>query len=172
MKLSMNQKQLNWDLYYLKMADTVSSKSPCVKRKVGCVLVKNNMVKGTGFNWRPAQTDCDNEPCKRLNIESGLNQNDNLCCNHSEMNLLTFTSYEDRVGGTLYLTDAPCQLCSQLILGSQISRLVYYYSSNPKHNDGIELIKKMTAKSKRVELVPYNRFEEKPVGVTAKLRII
>lgn len=41
---------MNWDSYFLKICEAVSSKSPCMSRKIGAILVRENIVIATGFN--------------------------------------------------------------------------------------------------------------------------
>ena len=45
--------QLQWDLYYLRIAKTVSENSKCLSRKIGAVLVKDNSIISTGYNGPP-----------------------------------------------------------------------------------------------------------------------
>jgi len=42
-----NQK---WDTYFHKICESVASKSPCLSRKIGAILVKDKIVVATGFN--------------------------------------------------------------------------------------------------------------------------
>jgi dCMP deaminase len=44
------QKQLERDIYYLKIAKTISLRSKCMSRKIGSVLVKDDSIVGSGFN--------------------------------------------------------------------------------------------------------------------------
>lgn len=150
--------QKEWDLYFLQIAESVANKSRCVKRKVGTVIVdKYRRICATGFNDKPRNCDVDDMSCKRLNIPSGQQENI-LCCNHSESAALVFANFNDIQGGTIYVTCAPCPLCSLLILQSGIKRLVFYEDTRL---DGIALIREYTYKSKRLEIVSYKRFSQK-----------
>ena len=40
----------SWDKYFMAMADLDASRSTCIRRKVGAVLVKNRKVISTGYN--------------------------------------------------------------------------------------------------------------------------
>lgn len=42
--------QLERDLYYLRIAKTISLRSKCLSRKIGAVLVKNDSIISGGFN--------------------------------------------------------------------------------------------------------------------------
>ena len=39
-----------WDSYFHKICKAVSSKSPCLSRKIGAILVRDNIVIATGYN--------------------------------------------------------------------------------------------------------------------------
>lgn len=43
-----------WDEYFHAICATISNKSPCLSRKIGCIIVKDNRVVSTGYNG-PAQ---------------------------------------------------------------------------------------------------------------------
>lgn len=153
--------QKEWDLYFLQIAEAVAIKSRCVKRQVGTVIVdKNKRICATGFNDKPRHCDVDNIECKRLNIPSGQQENI-LCCNHSEASALIFANFNDIQDGTIYITCAPCSLCSLLILQSGIKRLVFYEDTRL---DGISLLKEYTFKSKRLEIVAYKKYSKSLVG--------
>jgi len=40
----------NWDTYFHDICDAVASKSPCLSRKIGAILVKDKVVIATGYN--------------------------------------------------------------------------------------------------------------------------
>lgn len=40
----------NWDYYFHKICKAVASKSPCLSRKIGAILVRDNIVIATGYN--------------------------------------------------------------------------------------------------------------------------
>lgn len=39
-----------WDTYFHSICEAVASKSPCLSRKIGAILVKDNIVVATGYN--------------------------------------------------------------------------------------------------------------------------
>lgn len=56
----------SWDEYWLLMAQAVSTRSVCLRRRVGAVLVQNNRIISTGYNGAPAgDLDCPDLPCPR-----------------------------------------------------------------------------------------------------------
>lgn len=51
--MEMEEERPNVDEYFMAMAHLVSTRSTCLRRKVGAVLVKNKMVLSTGYNGAP-----------------------------------------------------------------------------------------------------------------------
>ena len=45
------------DEYFMDMAELVSTRSTCLRRKVGAVIVKDKRVLSTGYNGSPKGTD-------------------------------------------------------------------------------------------------------------------
>jgi len=41
---------LKWDTYFHSICVAVASKSPCLSRKIGAILVKDHLIVSTGFN--------------------------------------------------------------------------------------------------------------------------
>ena len=44
---------MDWDTYFHKICESVSSKSPCLSRQVGAILVKDHSIVSTGYNGPP-----------------------------------------------------------------------------------------------------------------------
>ena len=42
-----------WDKYFMQLAHHVSKRTNCMKRAVGCVIVKENRITATGYNGTP-----------------------------------------------------------------------------------------------------------------------
>ena len=132
-------KQAKYDRAYLRMALEWAELSHCKRKKVGALIVKNNMIISDGYNGTPIGFDnsCeDNEG------------NTHWYVLHAEANaiLKTARSTHDCSGATLYLTLSPCRDCSKLIHQAGINRLVYInkYSDDAGLNflkeAGIEVI--------------------------------
>ena len=55
------------DEYFMEMAELVSSRSTCLRRKVGAVIVKEKRVLSTGYNGSPKGTKhCEELGCIRV----------------------------------------------------------------------------------------------------------
>ena len=61
--MTSNNKQQLLDRRYLRMAAIWAENSYCERRKVGCLLVKDNMIISDGFNGTPAgfENVCEDE---------------------------------------------------------------------------------------------------------------
>lgn len=129
--LEMNDKQLRYDLTYLKMAKVWSELSHCERKKVGVLIVKNGMIISDGYNGTPSGYDncCEND-----------NWETHWYTIHAESNAILKCARwgHSCEGATLYLTHSPCKDCSKSILQSGIKRVVY--SENYKDLEGVEFL--------------------------------
>jgi dCMP deaminase len=44
---------MSWDSYFLQLCKTVSTKSPCLSRQIGAILVRDKSIVSTGYNGPP-----------------------------------------------------------------------------------------------------------------------
>ncbi|AJU18980.1 Dcd1p [Saccharomyces cerevisiae YJM1401] len=119
----------SWDSYFMKLATLAASRSNCMKRRVGCVIVRECRVIATGYNGTPRHlTNCFNGGCPRCNDGDSRNLHTCLCL-HAEENAL-LEAGRDRVGqnATLYCDTCPCLTCSVKIVQTGISEVVYSQS--------------------------------------------
>ena len=126
-------KQERRDYLYMRMARTWSENSYCVRRKVGALLVKNQMIISDGYNGTPSgfENKCEDE--------NNVSYPDVL---HAEANAITKVARSNNSadGATLYVTASPCLECSKLIIQSGIRRVVY--GERYRITDGIDLLQK------------------------------
>ena len=126
-------KQQALDKRYMRMAMIWAENSYCDRRKVGALLVKDNMIISDGYNGTPSgfENKCEDE--------TGLTHPYVL---HAEANAITkiARSGNNSEGATLYVTSSPCIECSKLIIQSGITRVVFgeYY----RLQAGLDLLKK------------------------------
>lgn len=129
----MNEKQLELDKRYLRMARIWAENSYCTRRKVGALIVKDKMIISDGYNGTPSGFE---NVCE---LDNGTTKPYVL---HAETNAITkiAKSGNNSDGATLYVTASPCLECSKLIIQSGIRRVVY--SETYRLTDGIDLLKK------------------------------
>lgn len=136
-------KQQRRDYLYMRMAQTWAENSYCVRRKVGALLVKNQMIISDGYNGTPSGFE---------NICEDENNVSKPYVLHAEANALTKVARSNNSsdGATLYVTASPCLECSKLIIQSGIKRVVF--SDNYRIQDGIELLKRAGIEIVQIEI--------------------
>ena len=123
------QERPDWDEYFIRIAQVASTRSNCIKRKVGAVVVRDRRIISTGYNGTPRGTrNCNEGGCPRCNsLASSGTRLDECLCSHAEENAITQAAYHGTSvkGGTIYTTFAPCLMCSKMIINSGIQEVVY-----------------------------------------------
>jgi dCMP deaminase len=131
-------KRTSKDNYYLGIADSVLSRSTCLRRKYGAIIVRADEILSTGYNGAPRgrKNCCDLGFCTREHLNIPAGERYELCRSvHAEQNAIISCSRRDMIGSTLYLvgrdaktneliTAAPCSLCRRFILNAGIERVV------------------------------------------------
>lgn len=88
-----------WDAYFMQLASLAAKRCNCMKRRVGCVLVREKRVMATGYNGTPrGLKNCNEGGCGRCNSGSVGGTGLATClCLHAEENALLEAGRE-RVG--------------------------------------------------------------------------
>ena len=126
-------KQLELDKRYLRMARIWAENSYCERRKVGALIVKEQMIISDGYNGTPAGFE---------NICEDENNVTKPYVLHAEANGITKVagSTNNSSGATIYITAAPCIECAKLIIQSKIKRVVY--SEKYRLDEGCRLLER------------------------------
>jgi dCMP deaminase len=117
------------DTYFMRMADLVATRSTCLRRQVGAVVVKEKRVLTTGYNGAPkGLKHCAEVGCVRMqnNIESGTRHE--LCRGvHAEQNAVIQAAYfgASIKDATIYTTTYPCAMCTKILVNAGIREVVY-----------------------------------------------
>lgn len=119
----------SWDEYFMSLARLASTRSTCVRRQVGAVIVKDRMVLSTGYNDTPRGVpNCGDGGCPRCQSDapsaSGL---DTCLCLHAEQNAIIQAAYHGIgiAGATIYCTHQACLTCAKMIVNAGLVRVVY-----------------------------------------------
>ncbi|KAH8676729.1 cytidine deaminase-like protein [Tricladium varicosporioides] len=118
----------SWDQYFMQLASLAAQRSNCMKRRVGCVLVREKRVISTGYNGTPrGLKNCSEGGCPRCNegLGSGVGLGTCLCIHAEENALLEAGRERIREGAILYCDTCPCLTCSIKIAQVGISEVVY-----------------------------------------------
>jgi len=111
------------------MARVVASRSTCLRRRVGALLVRDKRILTTGYNGAPANIPhCEDVGCLRdeLGIPSGERQE--LCRGlHAEQNAIIQAALHGVTtrGSVLYCTTQPCITCAKMLINAGVNRVVY-----------------------------------------------
>ncbi len=126
--------------YYLDIAEAVASRSTCLRKKYGTVIVNNDEIISTGYSGAPrGRINCiDLGYCTKKKMFPEIRHAGYDACRsvHSEQNAIISASRKDMLGSTLYLvgyrTDtedyengaSPCLMCRKMIINSGVKEVV------------------------------------------------
>lgn len=118
-----------WKAYFLAFASQAASRSTCIRRHVGAVVVRDNQVLTVGYNGSPTGAKhCVDIGCIReqQNVPSGQ-QHEKCRGVHAEQNCITQAARigVSLKGATLYSTTYPCSICAKLIAQAGIRKVIY-----------------------------------------------
>lgn len=80
-----------WDEYFIEIAKVVSSRSTCLRRRYGAVIVKDNVIISTGYNGasRGSMNCIDRGICRRRELNVPAGERYELCeAVHAEQNAI------------------------------------------------------------------------------------
>ena len=127
----------SWDEYFLGIATVVATRTPCLKRSVGAILVKDKRILTTGYNGPPSGiSHCSR--CKRLDVASGENLEECFAV-HAEVNAIVQASKYGIpiLGSKLYCTVKPCFSCAKIIINAGIKEVYYLEDYNSPSTEEI-----------------------------------
>lgn len=121
-----------WAAYFLAMALIASSRSTCIRRRVGAVIVAGNQILATGYNGSPAGTrHCTDIGCLRQDLGIPSGERHEICRgSHAEMNAIAQAASSGTAisGCTIYCTHEPCSMCAKLLINAGCKRAVYMHA--------------------------------------------
>jgi dCMP deaminase len=119
-----------WKRAHMQVAQVYAENSYCVRRKVGCIIVKNDSVISIGINGTPPG---DENVCEI----DGVTKPTVL---HAEANALTklAKSTQSSEGASAFITLAPCLDCAKMLFGSGIVHV--YYREDYRDRAGIDFL--------------------------------
>jgi dCMP deaminase len=138
-----------WHKSFLKIAQEFASHSTCIRKQVGCILVRDSRIISTGYNGTSSGMQHCNEVFKEhkddlqnpkfLELHKQWSEKHEL---HAEQNCLMYAAKNgvSTNNGVLYLTLSPCIHCCKLIISAGIKE-VYYSEEYDRETEGLELLK-------------------------------
>jgi dCMP deaminase len=131
-------KRPSWDEYFIEIAKVVGSRSTCLRRRYGAVIVKDYVIISTGYNGAPrGSVNCvDRGICRRKELNVPAGERYELCeAVHAEQNAIINGAPDRMKDATIYIAGfeednspaegKPCLLCRRMIRNAQIQQVVY-----------------------------------------------
>ncbi len=119
----------SWDQYFMDITRLVATRSTCMRRQVGAILVKDRNILATGYNGVPSGiTHCDSVGCLRERLKVPSGERHELCRGlHAEQNAIIQAARHgiNIDGATLYCTTMPCIICTKMLINAGITAVVY-----------------------------------------------
>lgn len=119
----------SWPEYFMSIAKLVATRSTCLRRAVGAVLVKDKRIMATGYNGAPTGIrHCAETGCLRESLEVKPGEKHELCRGlHAEQNVIIQAAYYGVMtqGTTLYTTHKPCIICSKMLINAGVEKIVF-----------------------------------------------
>ena len=125
--------------YYLDLADVVSQRTTCLRRRYGAVIVKNDEVVSTGYVGAPrGRKNCsDLGICIRQQLNIPRGERYELCRSvHAEANAIISAPSDKMIGATLYLCGTEvdsgeyvknaccCSMCKRMVINAGIEKVI------------------------------------------------
>ncbi len=118
-----------WDQYFIDITHLVATRSTCMRRQVGALLVKDKNILATGYNGTPSGIrHCEEVGCLREQLKVPSGERHELCRGlHAEQNAIIQAARHgvNIDGSTLYCTTMPCIICTKMLINAGIKRIVY-----------------------------------------------
>jgi len=121
-------KRPSWDDYFMDITQRVATRSTCLRRQVGAVIVLDKRILSTGYNGAPrGLSHCDETGCLRAELGIPSGQRQEICRGlHAEQNAIIQAALHgvSVAGGTIYVTHQPCITCAKMIINAGLERVV------------------------------------------------
>ena len=118
-----------WDDYFMDIANLVASRSTCLRRHVGCVMVKDRRILSTGYNGAPSGVaHCVDVGCKRMQEGIPSGERVEMCRGvHAEQNAIIQGARHGVIlqGATAYTTTRPCSICTKMLINAGIEEVIF-----------------------------------------------
>lgn len=118
-----------WDQYFIDITHLVATRSTCLRRQVGALLVKDRNILATGYNGSPSGIrHCEETGCLRERLKVPSGERHELCRGlHAEQNAIIQAARHgvNIDGSTLYCNTMPCSICTKMLINAGIRRIVY-----------------------------------------------
>lgn len=125
----------NYDPMFFKYAKKEAENSNCLKKKVGCIVVKNGEIVAMGFGGRSSRQG----KCEECKTKKETFYHDTCNSIHSEERAILgfyknkangnynpiIRKYKNLEGADVYLTHGPCDQCMKFLIEEKIANVFY-----------------------------------------------
>lgn len=112
----------------MEIASVVATRSTCMRRRVGALLVLNKRILSTGYNGAPSGlSHCLEVGCLREQLKVPSGERHELCRGlHAEQNAIIQAAVHGVAirGAVLYCTHYPCAVCAKMLVNAGVSSLI------------------------------------------------
>ena len=119
----------SWDEYFMKLANEVATRTTCMRRGVGAIIVKDRRILATGYNGVPSGlAHCRETGCLRQQLGVPSGQRHEICRGlHAEQNaIIQAARYGINIdGASIYINTQPCDVCAKMLINAGIREVVY-----------------------------------------------
>jgi len=117
-----------WDDYFISFAKLAATRSTCLRRQVGAVIVREKRILSSGYNGAPAGVrHCTDAGCLREKMGVPPGERHELCRGlHAEQNAIIQAALHgvSTQGSILYCTHLPCSICAKMIINAGLVKVV------------------------------------------------
>ena len=134
-------KRPGFDQYFIEIAKVVASRSTCLRKKSGAVVVKDKIIIGTGYlgSSRGSENCIDKGVCRMKEAKAaGVQQACAAVC--AESNALLNSDPSRMKGATIYIAgieadgsvadSKPCPMCVRMIQNAMVEEVAYVLKSD------------------------------------------
>lgn len=117
----MAEERVNWNEYFMNIAEQVATRSTCERKHVGAVIVRDRTILSTGYNGSlRGAPHC---------TEVGHDMENGHCVRtvHAEANAVAQAAKHGvRIDDSeIYVTASPCLTCFKLLVNAGIQKIYY-----------------------------------------------
>ena len=126
---------------HMKAAEAYAQLSYAERRKVGCVVVKDDTIVAIGYNGTPEGWDNACEGADGKTLPEVI---------HAEQNAMDklMRSAVSSVGADVFVTTAPCFNCAMRLYGARVGSV--YYRDTYRSEDGLAFLARVGIKTQRI----------------------
>jgi len=122
--------RIDWDTYFMRIAQLVAERSTCLRAKVGAVIVRDRSIISTGYNGAPSGLPhCLDVGCLiyRSVTPDGTEEENCFRTIHAEINAIAQAAKNGNSidGAWIYVTASPCIHCLKVLINVGMKRIYY-----------------------------------------------